>query len=297
MKRVHHITTSIFLLVFCGFNILLLHPAVSQTKKKLTVAFYNTHQLYDTIDNPKTDDNAYLPLGPQAWTLEKYHLKLENIARSIKSIGHKGPDILGLSEVENSKVLRDLLQKRILKKAKYQAVHFDSPHPKGLDVVLLYKKKVLEVISQRVFPVYSEDGRLQGSDILLVSGKIKQDEFHFIIWHVENNENTLFLEKAGLKVLKEVLQNLHQRTPNAKLLVMGEFDSNPLEETLGEDNFLTNPFQQTESPSSGKIIVSQNLVRASEGYSYKKDSATILPAKTDSEGGEQWLPVFIQLIR
>ena len=78
------------------------------------VAFYNVENLFDTeddVDNP--GDDEYLPNGANAWTPGKYQKKLDNIAKVISRIGKDycpaGPAILGVSEVENRRVLEDLV--------------------------------------------------------------------------------------------------------------------------------------------------------------------------------------------
>ena len=84
-----------------------------------TIAFYNVENLFDTIDDPKTYDDDRTPNGRDKWTEEIYLKKSKNIARVISEIGKDivgtSPSIIGLCEVENKKVLIDLINNEELK--------------------------------------------------------------------------------------------------------------------------------------------------------------------------------------
>ena len=69
------------------------------------VAFWNVENLFDIIDDPKTNDEDYLIGGRKNVTNETYNLKFQNISKVINQIM---PDILGLCEVENRFVLNEL---------------------------------------------------------------------------------------------------------------------------------------------------------------------------------------------
>src|ERR1700741_4684719 len=103
------------------------------------IAFWNVENLFDTINDPKIDDEEFLPNGKMKWTSQRYDTKLNNLAKEILAIGDgKGPDVLGMSEIENEGVLFDLTQKTDLKKLNYGIVHYDSPDKRGIDVGLIY---------------------------------------------------------------------------------------------------------------------------------------------------------------
>ena len=79
------------------------------------MVFYNVENLFDTIDDPITNDNEFLPNAKKYWSTRKYKRKLKNIASVIHRIHsdtNQVPFIVGLAEVENKKVLQDLLKSR-----------------------------------------------------------------------------------------------------------------------------------------------------------------------------------------
>ena len=79
----------------------------------MTIAFYNTENLFDTRNDDFTFDDDRTPEGKDAWTKEKYELKLNHIGQVVSEIGTElsghSPEIIGLCEVENIRVLEDLL--------------------------------------------------------------------------------------------------------------------------------------------------------------------------------------------
>lgn len=77
------------------------------------VAFYNQENLFDTIHDEGKNDIDFLPDGSYNWNSEKYTNKLHNMAYALSRIGmHELPGgcaIIGLAEVENERVLNDLI--------------------------------------------------------------------------------------------------------------------------------------------------------------------------------------------
>ena len=102
----------LFVAFFIDFSVLF---SFSQEKKfKIhTVAFYNLENLFDTINDPKTNDEEYTPSN--GWTSKNYNKKLDNLSRVINEIGTGGnpansPVVIGVCEVENRQVLEDLVK-------------------------------------------------------------------------------------------------------------------------------------------------------------------------------------------
>ena len=105
------------------------------------VAFYNLENLFDTINSNGTYDKEFSPQGARQWNSEKYIKKLHNLAYAISQMATgstpNGPAILGVSEIENISVLKDLVKQPEIRKWHLQIVHHDSPDRRGVDVGLL----------------------------------------------------------------------------------------------------------------------------------------------------------------
>ncbi|MXN92550.1 endonuclease/exonuclease/phosphatase family protein [Flavobacterium sp. Sd200] len=187
-----------------------------------TVAFYNVENLFDTHNDPKINDEEWLPDGRQHWTEEKYKKKLSNLAKVISQIGTtenpgNSPVVIGVAEVENRGVLEDLIKEPLLAGKDYGIVHIDSPDKRGIDVGFLYQKKYFKPTSYKNFPLLIYDknalklkkkleedkaagkttdddeegvvinvdleGRRYTRDQLLVTGYLDGEEMSFIINH------------------------------------------------------------------------------------------------------------------
>ena len=88
--------------------------AVSAQEKKFgmyAVGFYNQENLFDTIHDEGKNDYEYLPGGTMKWNGMKYFAKLKNMSTVLAEMGTDrlpgvGAAVIGLSEVENSRVVR-----------------------------------------------------------------------------------------------------------------------------------------------------------------------------------------------
>ena len=81
-----------------------------------------------------------------------YWLKQHHISRVILGIGNwKGPDVIGLCEVENKQVLSDLTQNTNLKG--YNYIHHESDDLRGIDVAFLYKKESFNPLFDTVIKI------------------------------------------------------------------------------------------------------------------------------------------------
>lgn len=206
-----------------------------------TVAFYNVENLFDLEDHPETQDDEFTPASEKAWDMEKYQKKLDDLSAVIRAIGKDElPEIIGLSEVENKKVLDDLIQTRILKKGDYGIVHYESPDIRGIDCALLYRMQDFKVISSRAIPVsFPFDSAETTRDILYVEGTTRENErLHFFVNHwssrwggkKETEPKRLF---CAVALRKEVDAILNQDA-EAKIIIMGDLNDEPTNRSVFE---------------------------------------------------------------
>lgn len=82
--------------------------------------------------------------------------KRDGIAKTLCLVaGRYGrfPDLIGLAEVENRWVLKQLTQNTVLAAQDYGIVHRDSPDSRGIDVALLYRRSSFRLLSVRFIPI------------------------------------------------------------------------------------------------------------------------------------------------
>lgn len=220
--------------------------SLAQNDKKYQVAlagFYNLENLFDTIDDSLKRDEEFLPDGKNRWDSEKYLHKLDQMSLVISKIGKDftpdGIAVLGLSEIENRTVIEDLISTPLLKDFGYEIVHYDSPDRRGVDVGLIYQKKYFEVTNSTSNRLWIE-GRddFYTRDQLVVSGKLLGDEIHFIVNHWPSRyggeKRSRPLRNAAAELSRHLVDSLLTIDPYAKIIVMGDLNDNPNNESVKE---------------------------------------------------------------
>jgi len=78
------------------------------------------------------------------------------------------PDLIGLAEVENRRVVQKLVSRTGLRRADYGIVHYDSPDRRGIDCALLYRRSRFRLVFSKPCHLPDSLGRpLPTRDILL----------------------------------------------------------------------------------------------------------------------------------
>ena len=269
------------------------------------VAFYNVENLFDTEDDPLKLDEWYTPTSPIQWDEAKYATKLKNLAKVINQLADKKtPHFLGLCEVENRKVLEDLVKEPDLAKAQYQIVHFESPDERGIDVAFLYNSTVFKVTDQKNFQLNLSQFKDKTRDMLWVKGELGNGEvLHFIVNHWpsrgEGRKKSEPKRIAAATALRQIKDNIMENEPNAKIIVMGDFNDEPSNASISKhlsstgkisettSSHLYNPMVDLENKDLGsykyrhwwdmldQIMLSEALVNNSQGVQYKAKSAGI----------------------
>lgn len=229
-------------------SLLLWGNCISQEKKTyklLSMAFYNVENLFDTEDDPLTFDDDRTPQGKDHWTEEIYKDKLKNLALAIGSIGTEEggnlPVIVGLCEVENLKVLEDLILEPPLAEEAYGIIHYDSPDRRGIDVALLYQTKHFiprNSVAHELLIYDSKDPskRVYTRDQLVVSGYLEGEEIHFIINHWPSRSGGVsrssYKREKAAALTRKLVDSLHRLDPYAKIVLMGDFNDDPANKSL-----------------------------------------------------------------
>ena len=229
-------------IILSVFGILLIAMVSAQKKDQvLTLMFYNVENLFDTESNPEKQDDEFTPESEKAWDLEKYQKKLDDIASVIKAVDTgELPEIVGLCEVENLKVLEDLVLAKDIKRGNYGIVHHESPDTRGIDCALLYNMEEFRVISSEAIPVtFPFDSAITTRDILYVEGKTKDNEtLHLFVNHwtsrwggeKETEPKRLFCAVSLRKAVDMVLND----DARAKIIIMGDFNDEPTNRSVFE---------------------------------------------------------------
>jgi len=124
--------------------------------RTFSILNYNVENLFDTVHDDLKNDWEYTPRSKlkkkkcqsikikrykkkclrSNWTKEKLDFKISQIVKVFKSASF--PDFISIEEIENKNVLDMLLKKLPL----YQGVLIEGDDIRGIDVALLYKRKL-----------------------------------------------------------------------------------------------------------------------------------------------------------
>ena len=183
-KRLPSIAASTVLAVCTGAGI----PATASGggPERVKVAFYNTENLFDTIRNPLISDGEYTPQGARRWDTQRYACKIGRIARVLDELN---ADIVGLAEVENEAVVRDLM---FAMRQDYNYIHRNTDDPRGIDVALLYRGSAF--VPQRVNQVGRNAVRRQ---FLVVDGDLYGERVCVVVCHMPSMLNDAALRNRA----------------------------------------------------------------------------------------------------
>ncbi len=137
----------------------------------LQALFWNVENFFDwRNDSTTVSDVEFSAAGERHWTWKRFQAKANAFAKAlfwVEAETGRLPDVIGLEEVENAFVLRQVLQKTALRKLDYKYVHYDSPDRRGIDVALLYRPSRLELLDSKPCHLFAADSVLATRDILL----------------------------------------------------------------------------------------------------------------------------------
>ncbi|MHA6247631.1 endonuclease/exonuclease/phosphatase family protein [Pontibacter sp. CAU 1760] len=281
-------------------------PLTSGAAKTYAVAFYNTENFYDPDDAPSQQgDDAYTPTGAYQWDKQRYGQKVKQLAKVIGGIGgNNGPAVIGLSEIENRKVLEDLVNAAPLRKAKYNIVYPEAPAPNGLDLAMLYQPKHFKPTA--VERIALMDKTLKGTSppaILQVKGEFRGEliTLYVVQWPllVKGNRAAQQEQRKAATTLRKQIEAQQAADKSSKIIVLGDFGTEPdnatLEKTLqatGRPNpvhqgelFNTHYLLSVSSKGSyaprtnlqmtDQILISKSFLDDTSGLQYVRGSAGV----------------------
>jgi predicted extracellular nuclease len=206
------------------------------------VAWWNLENLFD-------EENAPLSRRPEkvartikkdiaGWTPERRDKKIAQLASVIVQMnGGKGPDVLGVCEVENHYVL-DLLVAAIkdrLPSRVYGIVHADTDDARGIDVAFLYDPEVLTA-GETFYHVVMR--RNATREIVQVNFQTAKGRTWVLFGNHWPSRSGGQYESAGFRdIAGETLAYFHERTlgvlgEKTPALAMGDFNDEPFDTSL-----------------------------------------------------------------
>ncbi len=248
---------------------------INDLRSDYRILFYNVENLFDTKDDSLKNDAEFLPQGKKYWTWKKYQDKCSKIAKVIiASGGWQLPDIVGLCEIENKKVLNGIIYSTPLKKSKYQIIHKESPDHRGIDVALLFQPESFFPIDTAFLRlIYKGATHSTTREILYVKGTTHTDDtLHLFVNHwpsrwggqLESEHKRI----AAARLLRDKVDSIFFENSKSKVIIMGDFNDYPNNKSITKTLKANKPnleFKNDELYNLASYLSSKNTI-ASHKY-------------------------------
>ncbi len=263
-------------LLFSIFLLLIATNLKAQERTSFRLMFWNVENLFDCKHDTLKNDKEFLPTSMRAWNYGRYKKKLANVARTITAIGEWAhPLLIGMCEVENDSVLRDITLYSPLKKENYQYVMTNSPDRRGIDVALLYQRGSFKLLDWEPLHI-SLPGKhsYPTRDILHVTGRIiNGDTLDVFVVHLPSR---LGGQKASepnrvcvAERIKAAVDSLFLVRTQPKIIIMGDFNDYPENKSISEVLEAVAPPNHPEPHHLYNLLASKAKDRNFGSYKYK----------------------------
>lgn len=227
--------------LFAATLMLLVGQTEAQKKqfRPVVFGFYNLENLYDTVNNPAINDEEFLPESERQYNTAVYQDKLMRLATVLTQMGTEfnpdGPAFVGVAEIENDTVLRDLANQALLRPWNWKYVHYDSPDARGIDVGFFYNPKYFRVLESAPLFVELPGGSKDAyftRDVLYVKGIMAGDTVYTFVNHWPSRrggeERSAPGRAAAASVCRKKIDSIQALNPYAKIVVMGDLNDDPI---------------------------------------------------------------------
>jgi predicted extracellular nuclease len=243
--------------------------AQSQTER-YRVMFYNVENLFDPFDDSLKLDDEFTSRGTRYWTWNRMEDKINKTYKTITAVGEWDlPMIVGFCEIENRFVVNRLIKETPLARFGYELVHRESPDARGIDVALIYRPDLFSLLEKHWFRVeFPEGNDRKTREILYVSGIVDGiDTLHVFVNHWPSKYGGELESEPGrmaaAATLRHKVDSIRVFYPNAKMLLMGDFNDEPLSTPLVEGLGACDP--ASEQCPSGLVNLSIPVSQAGLG--------------------------------
>jgi hypothetical protein len=236
---------------------------------KVRIMFYNVENLFDTYDDSLTDDNDFLPDGLMRWNLTRYNKKISTLYKTIIATGEwEPPAIVAFCEIESRRVLENLIYDTNLSKYNYGIIHEDSPDRRGIDVCLIYRKDIINVVGYKYWsPAETDFTKFNSRSILYAKLLISSDTLHLIVNHWPSRRGGVlageeFRQQIASLVKGKADSLINSNSSGSKIIIIGDFNCTP-------DDLIIRSLIASDEPSETLVDLSEILDNDGSGtYRY-----------------------------
>ncbi len=227
---------SAILLLFLPF----LQGGARERQDGITLLWWNVENLFDTRDDPNTEDDEFTPAGRMHWTEKKLQLKQVRIGAVLKGIRlsprYRGyPDLVAFAESENRQVFAGTIAAAGL--GSWRVAYHESRDPRGIDIGLAWNPATLYFTGSKAYRVSLPDGH-RTRDVIVAGFSVSRRRFSVVLNHWPSRSfGTEWSEPkrlAAARVARHVVDSLRTADAKSSIVVMGDFNDEPENRSLLE---------------------------------------------------------------
>ncbi len=254
---------------------LLLNSADVFSQSGFRVMFYNVENLFDCRHDTLKNDLEFLPNSVRGWHYGRYRQKLINISKVIAAVGEWTPPVLvGLCEVENDSVIRDLIKYSPLKTQEYRYLMTHSLDERGIDVALLYQRGSFRLIQHDSIRIkFPDKNRRPTRDMLHVVGQVLNgDSLDVFVVHMPSRtggeKESEPARVFAASCLKQYVDSLFAVRTHPNILIMGDFNDYPHNKSISEILDAKVPTEHLESKKLYNLMAEKEKNKSSGSYKF-----------------------------
>lgn len=231
----------------------------------LRILWYNAENLFHPSDDTLAGDDEFTPDGIRRWDEFRYQKKLTSLARVIVAAGGwVPPEVVGLCEVEERRVLEELAAHPILAPFGYRVIHQDGPDHRGTEVAGLWRGSRVGVERWQSIPSVLAGGGERTRDLLSLELIWGRDTLDLLFVHLISKYRgegvTAVPRRQQVSQLVGLLDSLYRIHPGHWRAVAGDFNDPP-------DAFSMEPVRQRRD--SALCLIQVPLTGSPGSYKYR----------------------------
>jgi len=207
------------------------------------LAWWNLENLFDTEKSTDRPDWLQKKLKRELvdWNSTVLNRKLKQLASVISQMNNsRGPDLLGVCEVENKKVLEKLIDALVLTGREYAVVHADTKDARGIDVAFIYDKKLFRKPAKKDIFSHVVIKRNATRDIVHINFQTKSQHKSDLVlignhWpsklggDMESEPYRIIAAETLSYWIERIHANFDKEVP---IVVMGDFNDEPFNRSI-----------------------------------------------------------------
>ncbi len=253
-------------------------------KEEYHIAWWNLENLFD-IENSSNRENRIkdiIRFEVKGWSRKILDKKISQLAKIIGMLNeNKGPDILGVCEIENRNVLQRLTDSLNLENRAYKIAHEEMRDGRGIDIGLIYDSKKFHMTQKFSHWILRRNST---RDILQVNLDIKKSKKKLVIicnhWPSRRegegySEPFRIVAADSLNYFIKKTQQIHGK--NSAILVMGDFNDTPKNKSLRQYALATNQLKRViRDRNKTRLYNLMSILQSQKGATYYHKSKPLI---------------------